>query len=62
MESKSTQTLLAALLDGLVDKSLDVFVSLEEAVLELSGLFGTGPEDPWQTLPTWGTKHNAQPY
>lgn len=61
MELKCTQTLLVALLDGLLDESLDVFVSLEEAVLELTGLFSTHPEDPWQTLPTWGTKHNGQP-
>lgn len=45
MEIKFTQALLVALLDGLLDESLDVFVSLEEAVLELTGLFSTHPED-----------------
>lgn len=46
IELKCTQTLLVALLDGLLDESLDLFESLEEAVLELPGLFSTHPEDP----------------
>lgn len=46
IDLKCTQTLLVALLDGPLDESLDVFVSLEEAVLELPGLFSTHPEDP----------------
>lgn len=45
-EFECTQTLFVALLDGPLDEDLDLFVSLEEAVLELAGLLSTHPEDP----------------
>jgi len=44
--------LLVALLDGPLDESLDLFVGLQEAVLESAGLLSTHPEDPGQTLTT----------
>lgn len=42
---KSTQTLLVAQLDGSLDEGVQLFVFLEEAVLELAGLFCAHPED-----------------
>lgn len=42
---KCTQTLLVAQLDGSLDEGVQLFVFLEEAVLELAGLFCAHPED-----------------
>lgn len=52
-----THTLFVALQDGPLDESLDLFVGLEEAVLEAAGLLGAHPEDPWQTLATCRQQH-----
>ena len=45
-EFECTLTMLVTLLNGPLDESLDFFVSLEETVLELTGLLSTHPEDP----------------
>lgn len=57
---KSTQTLLVAQLDGSLDKGVQLFVFVEEAVLELTGLFCAHPEDLGQTLATCKTKTHTQ--
>lgn len=42
---RCAQTLLVAQLDGSLDEGVQLFVLLEEAVLELAGLFWAHPKD-----------------